>query len=140
MNYWLLKSEPDEYSYTDLEQENKAVWNGVNNALALKNMRSMMPGDLALFYHTGKERQVVGIAEIVSEAYPDPALNDPKRVVVNVRAVRRVKKFVTLAEIKADKAFEGFDLIRLSRLSVVAVSEAHWQRILALAGVEDLGK
>ncbi len=140
MNYWLLKSEPYEYSYTDFEQETKAVWNGVNNALALKNMRSMMPGDLALFYHTGKERQIVGIAEIVSEAYPDPALNDPKRVVVDVRAVRRVKKFVTLAEIKADKAFEGFDLIRLSRLSVVAVSEAHWQRILALAGVEDLVK
>ncbi|MCT7949811.1 EVE domain-containing protein [Ancylothrix sp. C2] len=140
MNYWLLKSEPDEYSYTDLVQETKAVWNGVNNALALKNMRSMMPGDLALFYHTGKQRQVVGIAEIMSEAYPDPALNDPKRVVVDVRAVRRVKKFVTLAEIKADKDFEGFDLIRLSRLSVVAVSEAHWQRILALAGVEDLGK
>lgn len=140
MNYWLLKSEPDEYSYTDLEQENKAIWNGVNNALALKNMRSMMPGDLALFYHTGKERKVVGIAEIVSEAYPDPALNDPKRVVVDVRAVRRVKNFVTLAEIKADNAFEGFDLIRLSRLSVVAVSEAHWQRILALAGVEDMRK
>lgn len=140
MNYWLLKSEPDEYSYADLEREGKAVWNGVNNGLALKNMRLMSPGDLVLFYHTGKERQVVGIAEIVSEAYPDPALNEPKRVVVDVRAVRRVKKFVTLAEIKANGAFEGFDLIRLSRLSVVPVSVEYWQLIIQLAGIEEMGK
>ena len=134
MAYWLLKSEPKDYSYTDLERDGKGIWDGVKNALALKYMRTMSGGDLALFYHTGKERQVVGIAVVSCQPYPDPALNDPQRVVVEVRPVRRVPQPVTLAQIKIDSYFEGFDLLRISRLSVMPVKNEYWQRILYLAG------
>lgn len=134
MAYWLLKTEPEEYSYCDLEQSGSAVWDGVNNPLALKHLRTMSVGDLALIYHTGKERQIIGVAEVVSQPYPDPKLADAKRVVVQVRALRRVPQPVTLAQIKQDGNFEGFDLLRLQRLSVVPVSEPHWQRLLLLTG------
>jgi predicted RNA-binding protein with PUA-like domain len=134
MAYWLLKSEPHVYSYADLERDQKTIWDGVNNNLALKHIRTMKPGDLALIYHTGDERRAMGIAEVVSEPYPDPSLNEPKRAVVDVKAVRPLVQPVTLQQVKADSAFEGFDLIRISRLSVVPVSEEHWQHILQLAG------
>ncbi|BAY91826.1 MULTISPECIES: EVE domain-containing protein [unclassified Tolypothrix] len=133
MAYWLLKTEPDSYSYSDLAIEGSTVWDGVNNPLALKHLRTMVIGDLALIYHTGKERQVVGIAEIVSQPYADPALNDAKRTVVDVRAIQKVKQPVTLAQIKQDSFFKDFDLLRLSRLSVVPVSESYWQRLMQLA-------
>ncbi len=134
MPYWLLKSEPHEYSYTDLEQAGCSVWDGVKNPLALKNLRAMQPADQVLIYHTGKERQVVGVAEIITPAYPDPALDDPKRVVVDIRAVRSLPQPVTLAQIKQSSKFTDFDLIRLPRLSVVPVPDMYWQRILQLAG------
>ncbi len=135
MAYWLLKSEPHVYSYADLERDGTTVWDGVNNNLALKHIRTMLPKDLALIYHTGDERQAIGIAEVISPAYADPKLNDPKRAVVDVSAVKVLPKPVTLAQIKQDPGFKGFDLIRISRLSVVPVSDAHWQRILDLAAV-----
>ena len=135
MAYWLLKSEPHVYAYNDLERDGKTIWDGVNNNLALMHIRTMQPGDLALIYHTGDERRAMGIAEVVSEPYPDPALSDPKRAVVDVKAVRSLPQPVSLAQIKQDEAFEGFDLLRISRLSVVPVSAEHWQRILHLAGV-----
>ena len=135
MAYWLLKSEPHVYSYADLEQDGRTIWDGVNNNLALKHIRTMQPGDLALIYHTGDERRAMGIAEVVSDPYPDPALSDPKRAVVDVKAVRSLPQPVSLAQIKQDEAFAGFDLLRISRLSVVPVSPEHWQRILQLAGV-----
>ena len=134
MAYWLLKSEPHVYAYSDLERDGKTIWDGVNNNLALKHIRTMQPGDLALIYHTGDERRAIGIAEVVSDPYPDPALSDPKRAVVDVKAVRSLPQPVSLAQIKQDEAFEGFDLLRISRLSVVPVSPEHWQRILQLAG------
>lgn len=134
MAYWLLKTEPENYSYSDLERDRSTVWDGVNNTLALKHMRTMLIGDLALIYHSGKERQVVGVAEVVSQPYSDPKLNDAKRVVVDMRAVRKVPQPITLEQIKQDGNFENFDLLRLSRLSVVPVSEPHWQRLLKLAG------
>lgn len=133
MAYWLLKTEPDSYSYSDLATEGSTVWDGVNNPLALKHLRTMVIGDLALIYHTGKERQVVGLAEIVSQPYADPALNDAKRTVVDVRAVKTVKQPVTLAQIKQDSFFTEFDLLRLPRLSVVPVSKSYWQRLMQLA-------
>jgi predicted RNA-binding protein with PUA-like domain len=132
MAYWLLKSEPHVYSYADLERDRKTIWDGVNNNLALKHIRTMTQGDLALIYHTGDERQAVGIAEVIGSPYVDPALNDPKRAVVDLQAVRSLSRPVTLAEIKQDSSFAGFDLIRISRLSVVPVSEQHWQKILKL--------
>jgi predicted RNA-binding protein with PUA-like domain len=132
--YWLLKTEPEEYSYCDLERDGSTVWNGVSNSLALKHLRTMEIGDLALIYHTGKERRVIGVAQIISRPYPDPNLDDIKRVVVQVQAVRKVSQPVTLSQIKQDGNFEGFDLLRLTRLSVVPVSESHWQRLLQLTG------
>lgn len=133
MNYWLLKSEPDVYAYADLERDGQTVWDGVNNNLALKHIRSMQIGDLALIYHTGEERRAVGIAEVVSQPYPDPKLNDPKRVVVDIKPVKPLVKPVTLAQIKADGGFADFDLLRLGRLSVVPVPPPYWQRILDMA-------
>lgn len=132
MAYWLLKTEPEEYSYCDLERDGTTVWEGVSNSLALKNLRTMEIGDLALIYHTGKQRRVIGVAQVVSQPYPDPKLDDAKRVVVQVQAVRRVQEPITLTQIKQDGNFEGFDLLRLTRLSVVPVSEPHWQRLLQL--------
>lgn len=132
MAYWLLKTEPEEYSYCDLERDGTTVWEGVSNSLALKHLRTMEIGDLALIYHTGKERRVIGVAQVVSQPYPDPKLDDAKRVVVQVQAVRRVEEPITLTQIKQDGNFEGFDLVRLTRLSVVPVSEPHWQRLLQL--------
>ena len=132
MAYWLLKSEPHVYSYADLARDKKTIWDGVNNNLALKHIRTMKPGDLALIYHTGDERRAMGIAEVISKPYPDPSLNEEKRVVVDVKAVRPLPQPVTLQQIKTDSVFEGFDLLRISRLSVVPVSEEHWQHILKL--------
>ena len=137
MAYWLLKTEPDNYSYFDLERDGSTIWDGVNNALALKHLRTMEIGDLALIYHTGKERQVMGVAQIISKPYGDPALNDDKRVVVQVRSLRKIPQPVTLAQIKQDEKFTDFDLLRLPRLSVVPVSESDWQHILKLAGDRD---
>lgn len=134
MTYWLLKTEPDDYSYFDLERDGGTVWDGVNNPLALKHLRTMQPGDLALIYHTGKERQIIGISEITSQPYPDPTLNDAKRVVVDVRPLQKVTQSVTLSHIKQIGKFAEFDLLRLPRLSVVPVSDTHWQDLMALAG------
>ena len=136
MAYWLLKSEPNVYSYADLERDRKTIWDGVNNNLALKHIRTAQTHDLALIYHTGDERRAVGIAEIISQPYTDPKLNDPKRAVFDVKAVRSLFRPVTLSQIKQDINFEGCDLIRISRLSVVPISEAHWQKILNLSESE----
>jgi len=133
MAYWLLKTEPQDYSWADLAQDGRTVWNGVKNPLALKYLRTMQPTDEALIYHTGIERRVVGVAEIITLPYPDPAVDDPLRVVVEIKAVRSLPQPVTLTQIKQDN-FTGFDLIRLPRLSVVAVPTEYWQRILQLAG------
>jgi predicted RNA-binding protein with PUA-like domain len=134
MVYWLLKSEPQDYSWADLEQEGNAVWDGVKNPLALKYLRTMQPAEEVLIYHTGIERRIVGVAEIISWPYTDPTLDDPKRVVVDIRAVRSLPQPVTLIQIKQLNQFTDFDLIRLPRLSVVPVPAEYWQLILQLAG------
>lgn len=133
-SYWLLKTEPDNYSYADLAYEGATVWDGISNNAALKHMRAMQPGDQALIYHTGDERQAVGLAEVTSAAYPDPQQSNPKLLVVNVRALRPLARPVTLAAVKADPAFAGFALVREPRLSVVPVSPEQWARLLAMAG------
>ena len=129
MAHWLLKTEPGEFSYDDLVRLGRDRWDGVRNNAALKNMRAMHPGDLALFYHTGDERRVVAVCRIVSEPYPDPNAGDPRWIVVDVEPVRRLAPPVTLAQIKADAAFAGWDLIRQSRLSVMPVPDPIWRRI-----------
>ena len=134
--YWLLKTEPDNYSYADLERDGSTVWDGVKNNAALMHMRTMQPGDLALIYHTGDERQAIGLAEVTSAAYPDPALADPKLVVVDIRPLRRLTKPVTLAAVKAIPEFATYALVREGRLSVVPTSDVQWARLLELAGEE----
>ena len=133
-SYWLLKSEPASYSYADLERDGATVWDGVSNNAALLHIRAMRPGDLALIYHTGDERQAVGLAEITSAPYADPMLGDPKLAVVDVCPLRRLPRPVTLAQVKADPAFADFALVRQGRLSVVPVNPAQWALLLALAG------
>jgi predicted RNA-binding protein with PUA-like domain len=134
MSRWLFKTEPTHYSFDDLEREKKAVWDGITNNLALKNLRTVKKGDEVLIYHTGEERQLVGIAVIASNPYPDPKQNDPKLAVVDIKPRRKLKRSVTLIEIKGDKALKNFDLVRLPRLSIVPVSDAQWERLLELAG------
>lgn len=134
MSYWLLKTEPDDdYGYDDLERDGSAVWNGVTNNLALKHMRQVRRGDQALLYHTGREKAVVGIAEVTRDAYADPAADDGRIVAFDLEPRRRLQRPVTLAEIKADPTFADFLLVRMSRLSVMPVSAAHWRRLLKMA-------
>lgn len=130
--YWLLKTEPSAYAYADLEREGRTVWEGVTNHLALKHLRSMQKGDLALIYHTGDEKAVVGVADVVSNPYADPKQKDPRIVVVDVKPREKLRRPVPLAEIKGDSCFADFALVRLSRLSVMPLSEAHWKRLLKM--------
>lgn len=131
-NYWLLKTEPSTYSYADLERDKKAVWDGVSNALALKHLRLMRRGGLAFIYHTGDEKQIVGIAELTSDAYPDPKEKDARLVVVDLKPRKRLARPVTLSEVKADCEFRDFELVRMGRLSVMPVSEERWKRLLKM--------
>ena len=132
----LLKTEPDCYSWSDLVRDKRTVWDGVSNALALKHLRAMKKGDEAFIYHTGEERAAIGVAEIVSQPHPDAQLDDPKRVVVTVKPKNKFKRPVTLAQIKADPVFAGWDLLRIGRLSVVPVPENMWKHLEKLASGE----
>ncbi|MGH7657816.1 MAG: EVE domain-containing protein [Gemmatimonadales bacterium] len=134
-NFWILKTEPSTYSFDDLRAEGRTAWDGIRNALALKHLRNMKPGDEAFIYHSGSGREIVGTASIVSEPYPDPARDDPKLVVVDISAGAEVPVRVSLATIKADPAFKDLALVRMSRLSVVPVPPEQWKRLGALAGL-----
>jgi len=133
MAKWLLKTEPECYSWDNLTRDKKAVWDGVTNALALKHMRTMRKGDLALIYHTADERAAVGIAEITSDPYPDPKADDDRIVVVDLKPKRKLAHGVTLAEIRADPAFAGWELVRIGRLGVMPVPDKMWKRIEQLS-------
>ena len=134
-NYWILKSEPSTYSFADLQREKRTVWDGIANAQALINLRKMAKGDRALIYHSGDGTALVGLARIEKAAYPDPQLDDPKRVVVDVAAERPLPREVALAQIKSDPEFAELGLVRQPRLSVVPVPEAQWRRLLRMAGL-----
>jgi predicted RNA-binding protein with PUA-like domain len=133
MAYWLLKTEPDSYSWSDLVRDKKTVWSGVTNATALKHLRTMKKGDPALIYHTGGERAAIGIAEITSAPYADPNQDNEKLVVVDIKPRKALTKPVGLDVIKADKTFAGWDLLRIGRLSIVPVPPTMWKRIVDLA-------
>jgi predicted RNA-binding protein with PUA-like domain len=133
MAHWLLKTEPDSYNWDALARDKKTVWDGVANTTALKHIRTIKKGDLALIYHTGDERAAVGIAEVISNPYPDPKEDDDRLVVFDVKPKKKLAQPVTLSDMKADKSFEGFDLLRISRLSVVPVPEKMWKRIEELS-------
>lgn len=134
-SYWILKSEPAAYSFAQLERDGRTVWDGIRNAQALANIRRMKSGDWALFYHSGEGPRLVGIARIVTDPYGDPKVKDPKLSVVEIVPERPLPTPVTLAAIKADRSFADLALVRQSRLSVVSVSPAHWERLLSMAGI-----
>jgi predicted RNA-binding protein with PUA-like domain len=133
MAQWLVKEEPDHYGYAQLERDGKTVWSGVRNPLAQKHLRAIRNGDRIFYYHTGKEKAVVATARATSDAYPDPADGSGKLFAVDVAPERALPRPVTLAEIKADRAFGSFPLVRMSRLSVMPVSDAEWSKIEAMA-------
>ena len=134
MAQWLVKEEPEHYSYDQLERDRKTVWAGVRNPLAQKHLRGIQKGDRIFYYHTGKEKAVVAIARAIGNAYPDPDDASGKSYVVDVAPVERLRRPVTLAEIKADKAFASFPLVRMARLSVMPVTDTEWARIERLSG------
>ena len=131
MANWLFKIEPDCFSYTDLETAGATAWDGVSNALARKHLRAAAVGDRVFLYHTGKEKAIVGIMEVI--AGPRAATDDPKSVVLDVKPVKRLKNPVTLAAIKADESLADWELVRISRLSVMPVPPAIWKKIEAMS-------
>ena len=133
MAQWLVKEEPEHYGYDQLERDRKTVWAGVRNPLAQKHLRTIRKGDRIFYYHTGKEKAVVAIARALGDAYPDPGDSTGKSYVVDVAPEKRLARRVTLAAIKADRAFASFPLVRMSRLSVMPVSDAEWTRIVDMS-------
>ena len=130
---WLFKQEPDCYSFGDLQRDGITIWDGVTNNLALKHLRNVAIGDRILFYHTGKEKAVVGEMTVIEGPMPDPQATDPKWVVVKVKPVKKWPRPVTLGEIKKDPQLQDWDLVKNSRLSVMPVSAEQWKRLVALS-------
>jgi len=134
MARFLVKTEPSTYSFADLRRDRRTVWDGVSNPVALKHLATIRKGDTVVVYHTGVEKQAVGLAVAASDAYPDPKLKDPKRQVVDLAADRLLPKPVPLAQVKADAVLKSTELARLPRLSVMPFSEAQFRRLLQLGG------
>ena len=133
MSYWLVKSEPSAWSWEQMVKAKTTNWSGVRNHQAAANLRAMQRGDQAFFYHSNEGKEIVGIVEIVKEAYPDPTDETGKFIMVDVKAVKPLPRPVTLAEMKATKSLSGMALLRQSRLSVCPVSAQEWQAILKLS-------
>lgn len=134
MAYWLVKSEPSKYSWTQFEKDGKTHWDGVRNYAARNNLRAMKKGDKVFFYHSNEGLEIVGIAEVVAPAYQDPTTDDPNWVVVDLKPSKTLKHPVSLATMKADKRLVDLDLVRLGRLSVGAVKDEEYKVIMELAG------
>ena len=139
MAYWLVKSEPDAFSWQQQVENKVEPWTGVRNHMAKNNLKAMKKGDRAFFYHSNIGKEVVGIVEVAREAYPDPTVEPGEKgdwVCVDMKALRPLKTPVTLAQLKADPAFAELALIRQSRLSVMPISPEHWAAICAMGGVK----
>ncbi len=134
MAYWLIKSEPSVYSYSQLEKDKLTTWEGVRNYAARIHLRAMKKGDLAFFYHSNEGVEIVGIAKIAKEAYQDPSTTDERWVAVDVAPFKRLKKPVPLSAIKDDKRLSQMALVRLGRLSVQPVTEEEWKIVTQMAG------
>ena len=132
MAAFIFKSEPDAYSWDDLVREKRAVWDGISNALALKHLRTVQKGDTIVIYHTGDEKSAVGLASAISAPYADPKLDDPKRVVVEIKPERAFVRAVPLSEFRTDALLQATELVRIPRLSVVPITGAQLERIAAL--------
>jgi predicted RNA-binding protein with PUA-like domain len=131
---WLIKEEPTHYSFDDLVRDGRTPWTGVRNPLAQKHLQAMRKGDRIFFYSTGDVKAVIGVAKAASEPYIDPAYPAGKLYAIDVEPVRKLKSPVTLAAVKADKAFASFPLVRIGRLSVMPVTDEEWKRIEVMAG------
>ncbi len=134
MATYLLKTEPSTYSFTDLERDRRTVWDGVSNPVALRHLGAIRKGDTIVVYHTGDEKQAVGLAKAASDPYPDPKLGDPKRPVIDLVPDRALAAPVTLAAVKADAVLKDHALARQPRLSVMPFTDAEFKRLLGLAG------
>ncbi len=134
MNYWLVKSEPFKYSWDQFVEDKVTFWDGVRNYLARNHLKAMKKGDKLFFYHSNEGLEIVGIAKVVKEFYQDPTTPEPAWVVVDLSAVKKLKKPVTLAQIKATESLQEMSLIKSMRLSVQPVREEEWNIILAMAG------
>ncbi|MEN9685602.1 MAG: hypothetical protein RLZZ28_1388 [Bacteroidota bacterium] len=133
MNYWLIKSEPEKYSWEQFSKDGKTMWDGVRNYAARNNLRSMKKGDLAFWYHSNEGMEIVGIAEVIKESYQDPTTDNPAWLVVDFKAFKTLKKPVSLVQIKADKRLANMDLVRLGRLSVGVVKKAEWDIVIEMS-------
>jgi predicted RNA-binding protein with PUA-like domain len=133
MANWLFKEEPTHYSYDAFAKDGRAMWSGVKNPVAQRHLHSVKKGDNVFYYHTGDEKSVIGVAVALGDAYPDPGDKTGKHAVVDIGPVRKLKRPVTLREIKADARFKTFPLVRISRLSVMPVTDAEWKRIESMA-------
>jgi predicted RNA-binding protein with PUA-like domain len=131
MQYWLVKTEPETYSWDTLVKEKKGVWDGVRNFQARSNMKAMKKGDLVFVYHTGEEKSIVGLAKVASEPYPDP--KDKDWIAVDLTPDKKLKKVISLAQVKADKKLGNMVLVRVSRLSVQPVKQEEFDYILELS-------
>jgi len=136
MAYWLMKSEPDVYGWDKLVKDGKGKWDGVRNATAARNLKAMKKGDRAFFYHSNIGKEIVGVMEIVREAYPDSTDDTGRWVMVDVKPIKPVKTPVTLAAVRADKALKDMALVRYSRLSVQPVTLSEWTHVCRLAGID----
>lgn len=133
MNYWLIKSEPSTYSIDDLIKEKTTAWTGIRNYAARLHLRAMKKGDTCLFYHSGDESAVVGIAKVAKESYSDPTATDGDWTAVDVAALKKLKSPVTLKQIKAEKLLADMPLVKISRLSVSPVTEAQYKKVLEMS-------
>jgi predicted RNA-binding protein with PUA-like domain len=136
VNYWLAKQEPSGprgYNFETLKKDKKTIWDGVHNNLALKHMREIKKGDLVLFYHTGDERQIVGIMEVISEPYPNPKEDNKRFIVFDVKYKKSLNRPISLDEMKKQKKFQNWELIRISRLSVMPVPKQIWDAIIDIS-------
>jgi len=133
MNYWLVKSEPFKYSWEQFEKDKKTFWDGVRNYQARNNLKAMKKGDLVLWYHSNEGKEVVGIAKVVKEFYQDPTTEDPNWVVVDLAPFKKLKKTVTLEQIKEDKRLQNIALVRQGRLSVSSLKVEEFDAILDLS-------
>jgi predicted RNA-binding protein with PUA-like domain len=136
MNYWLIKSEPFKYSWDQFSTDKKTIWDGVRNYAARNNLKAMKKGDLALFYHSNEGLEIVGIAKVVKEHYQDPTTSETAWVAVDFAPFKKLKKPVSLAQIKDDEMLQNMDLVRLARLSVGTVKPFEFDRILALSATK----
>jgi predicted RNA-binding protein with PUA-like domain len=132
--YWLVKSEPDAFSWDQQVANGVEPWTGVRNHMAKNNLKAMKKGDLAFFYHSNIGKEIVGVVEVAREAYPDPTAESGDWVCVDMKAVGPMPKAVTLVDIKADPELADLALVRMSRLSVLPVSEAHWKKLCKMGG------